>query len=465
MADQLSTKEQVETFISDRILESNENLNDAWAILEPFILQVQNAFTSVDVPDVPTGEIEFPEYNFDPSAISDVPSAPDTTIDSSAIIDPTLERVDVDTIEIGAAPTFTGEAPETSLVYTEEEYVSGLLDFYIAKLETDIQGGTGISSQAEQAIYDRARRRLEQDYEARSNEIRDQYASMGWMMPVGPMNLKLDQARREYERRLDDLNRDIVVQTSNLEQENRKIIEDGTSKLQAILVDLHNQKRNRLLDVAKSTIAYAVEVYNARVSGFKTLMEAFKVEADVEIARINAQLERNKTAAQTYAAELEAKRIDVTTMIEEAKAKADVYRSLVGGYEARTRLLATVEDVKLKEFSAKGDQAVKNAEILLKQAEVAIQAAMNKLAMQVEASKTGASVAAQIIASALNSVNTSASLGFSGSYSHGHSYDETKETPEGTRRSVSISYDSAKPDEAAAFENLQDDILENVPDA
>lgn len=148
-------------------------------------------------------------------------------------------------------------------------------------------------------------------------------------------------------------------------------------------------------------------------------------------AMVATQEQKNRETALTVGAQLfvgqvEAFKAKVSTMASRAEAQVRIYTATVEGYKARAETLSVVDQLKIKEYEARAQVIMAKKEVMIKEAEMRIREAANLLAMRVEAAKSGSTVAAQIVASALNSVNASTNYGYSGGFNSNFQYDETK---------------------------------------
>jgi len=421
---EVSTKEESKNFVLERVNEANEYSDKAWTILEAFTSAMAEGFAAPEVPEIESGFISVdPDedgYTFDSTlfteSLPEDPSA-ELTIDASSVARPSYNKQNVGSISLSAAPTFDADTPDTTLGYDELTYTSTLLDSLKAKLAVDIQGGTGMDEATEQAIYDRAARRLEREHDRRYSLAENRWGGAGFPLPNGFLNTSLREEINRHANEVEDLNNKILELSVSMEQENRKQVEAAVSQLEQILSAANDARNARRLDAAKTNVGSLIELYNAEAAKFNTLTQAWKVESDVELARFDGEIKQNEILASVYAEELKARGVDISALIEEVKAKADVYRTLMAGLDARATVLSRVEEAKLRAYETKSRLAISEAELALKQAEVAIQAALNKLGFDIETAKAGANVAAQIVAEAIGSVNASVGFSHSGSYS------------------------------------------------
>lgn len=178
-----------------------------------------------------------------------------------------------------------------------------------------------------------------------------------------------------------------------------------------------------------------VKLYAEQVKAYATEVEARKAEGEARNAQIGYTLAANDGDIKAFAAKVD----EFKVIVGKEQARIDsivrVYGSKVAMYEADTKVAAVDLDAQSNQIKMRIAQATQEVELLLKSAEVGLQNAARYHTLQVEALKTGASVAAQVTASAMSSVHAQASVGISGnasdsnSYNDSTSYDLTKSTP------------------------------------
>lgn len=294
----------------------------------------------------------------------------------SAVMPTTDIDYDYQTLNLG--PDLTAVRPDTP---TDEE--TTLADLVLptepsddvgpaimAKLLLDLaNGGTGLSAEVEGALWDRAKARKEVINEKTYEEAEEYFSSRGWTMPPGALNASVARARAEMAREELDMSTDIMNAQAKLAVENTHFI-------------------------MTSAISYEdlqCKVYSVSVEAFKTAL------------------------------------LKETTRVDNI---IRVFLARVDEYKADSSVRIAEIDEAIKVFEARIAQAKNQTELQLKEAELSLQNAVHYYGLQIEAAKAGASVSAQITASALSSVNASAQIGYHGqsteTMSYDYNYDQTK---------------------------------------
>jgi hypothetical protein len=144
-----------------------------------------------------------------------------------------------------------------------------------------------------------------------------------------------------------------------------------------------------------------------------------------------ANAEVIKARAMVYSADVSAYAASVDAEAKRLGAVSDVYRSNVAGIEAAIRGISALVSVDIAQYNVESNIEIANAGNALKAAQLNLESSMKRIDTKIEGMKSTAVVSAQVVASALNSVTTSASIGQSASSSFSHSYEETKDVDAG----------------------------------
>jgi hypothetical protein len=298
-----------------------------------------------------------------------IPTAPEYVLPTA----PTLSTVTLPDVPVfSALPTFSGTLPDAlaapelpTLNFVEEEYTSSLKTAAEAwLLDVVNNGGTGLASSVEQAIFDRA---LTREVEAARRNLEvalDEFAP-GFSRPSGALRARTDQLRAELQNRVDDLDRKILEEQARLAQTNTHFAITEGLRHEAVLLQHHNAIADRALNFAKAVVDSAVSIYNLKVVEYQARLDSYKTEAQVfseliraaalEIERYKAELEAAKTAVDVdnalvsrYQAQIQAVRLlsdFYNTQLQGAKIEAeietlalDAYRAELDGYVAQIRV-------------------------------------------------------------------------------------------------------------------------------
>jgi hypothetical protein len=299
-------------------------------------------FESAPVLNMPlTPSALLPEAPVAPS-IADVPIPEAPTVTLPAV--PTLLPITLPDAPVIELPAFTGTeptdellAPSSTLVWAEQAYASTCLDTLKAKLLNDLEHGTyGIEPSDEQALFDRARDRVNLATRMSAEEIDRRFAAGGFPMPRGAQVAAYQAALQEATNKLADANRDIVLRRSELYVEGRKFTFAQVQGLEQMLLSYHGAVQERALNFAKSAADVALSMFDAQVKAFNGRLEAYRVGAQVFETRMRAVLAQT----EVYKTTLEGKRIEG----ELQRSQVDIYRAQLSGAEAVVALYRTQMD-------------------------------------------------------------------------------------------------------------------------
>ena len=294
-------------------------------------------------------EVIFPEDPGPAPNMADIsiPSAPGYTLPPV----PTIAELDIPEAPEIDLPVFDALRPDNSLLtppgelfyYQEEEYISELQSQVYAKLMAEIQaGGTGLGADVEQAIWDRAIQRLDEELERGYDQVDQGWAARGFAFPPGALVGMRSRVRRDIDAKKLDLDRDIMVEQARLAQTNTHFIVEQSLNMEQMLMNHFNQVAQRAFDVARIEAEIGVAIYNAKVNAYAAMMEGYKADAEVFKVKLQAAL-----------SELEVYRIKM----EGVKIATEVQKLYVDLYEAQLRGVLAIVEIYKAEMQGAGIHA------------------------------------------------------------------------------------------------------------
>ena len=329
-----------------------------------------------------------PVLNFGPAPVmvfGDVPSIP--AVQDVAVPDaPVVVMPESPTFLSISTPTFGGvnlhedwldkldDIPELQLLQPEPmnyqkgaAYTSGFLTNMQALLNERLRGGTGLDAAVEQALWDRARDRETQIALAGEAEILRSAEAAGFPLPAGTLAAQLSDARRAYHDKLSGLSRDIAIKQADLEQENLKQTIAMGIQLEGQLMDYAFKLEQQAFEAAKAIADNAVQVYNAGVEYYRTLLDAYKTYAAAYKTVIDAEL----TKVEVYKAQLQGEQTKAeinTALVQQYKAQIEGSMAQVEIYKAQVSAAQTLVQLEQSKVQAAGEQirafvATVNAEV------------------------------------------------------------------------------------------------------
>ena len=209
----------------------------------------------------------------------------------------------------------------------------------------------------------------------------DYFASKGFELPPGALSGRLLEIQNGLINAHTDLLNDIVVQRSNLVQQNIQTLISGANNLEGLLRQTFDSIQNRKLEKEKTTASLSLERYNAEVSKYVADIQKYQADVTRSIALVQNALgiEDLKVRASGIHADVLSKRVD-------AWAKG--------------------ESVKIEKA-----RVISGEKVAEMQADVSAQ--IERYRLYAEQMKSQAAVLGQIAASALSTFNTNMSYGVS----------------------------------------------------
>jgi len=358
-----------------------ENINTE---TPPYTVERPN-ISFMDMPDE-----EFPTFTKEAPALSEIliPSKPISKDDLPDI--PKISDISIpappefkDYTFDGVAPVDTLKAPDAMFVHNEAEYDSDIK----RQLESDllqrlIDGGTGLDVDTEAAIWARAqeRQKVEND-EAYQREL-NFFSSRGFSLPPGQLNAKLRAVQSRIDQKNQDLNNDILVQSSNLAQNNTQFIITQAIQLEKNLMDNANQVATRAFETAKATIQFIHEQFQLELShlgvkwdGYKALAQVYEVKIRGEVSKaefykaqiqgIEAGIRVDALLVQAYDSTIKG----ISTLIqmyatemEAAKIQSEIDLNKLKGYQTEADVYAQKVDAITSQYTARQIQIAGEAE-------------------------------------------------------------------------------------------------------
>lgn len=205
----------------------------------------------------------------------------------------------------GMRPGFNIEMPDPNVGFTPTPYTSQLLTDVKAKLESMLQGGTGLPAAVEQALMDRAVSREDESVLRLARETQDEFVTMGYSEPEGVLSMKLMEVRQEALNKRASLSRDIYIKAIDIEIENLKFAVQQGVALESVLLNNWLQMQQLILESQKFVLQVALEITNLKVTIFNAQLEQYKTDAQVFRDLIAGELAK----LEIYKAELDAKKL------------------------------------------------------------------------------------------------------------------------------------------------------------
>jgi len=414
--------------VEDKFTAAQGYASDAMTTAEYYLNTLANLFTSISVPDVDI------DYSFQGVALTnnlsslrpEAPSEEDLTPATVSVPGrPTFSTITIPTIII---PSYDVVEPDTvDFNYSNSTYSSDLNTALIAAVKTAIEdGGTGLGEEAEAALWVRARERTTLENERLYAETEDYFAARGYEIPPGMLSGRLLEITKEINRNNEQLNYEISIEQARLTKEHNQFIISSAIQLEGQEKELFNASAARLLEAAKTAVEVILNTYKTKVDAYVAKLQASSLEVEIEKTKAEIGTKSNENLVAIYQSDIEAYKVRVATELSIIENIAKVYSYKIAGYEADAKAVAVTLDGQIQEYKARIEQANNQTELSLKEAELTLQGYLGATGLTMEGQKAIANISAQLAASALSSVNASASLGDSLSRGVGMQYSHNE---------------------------------------
>jgi len=303
--------------------------------------------------DTPSSIADFTESapQLDDLVVPDQPSFADIVmpnLESIIIPDlPSLKEIEFD----GASPSFDLEPPDVEFQWNEIN-TQPQLDALATRLESLLALDT---DGAEQAIWERGQERLERTIEEQSRALFDDFVQRGFSLPNGVLvNAQMELRSKGIDQKADNA-RDAMIKAADLVMSKLTLAIQNGVQYQGLWFDYQSKIAQRALDAQVQLGNLSYQFFAASVAIFNAKIEKYKADAEVYRDKIQGEMAK----VETYKAQIDGQRAigEINSQLvqmyvaqhQALTAKADVYRSIVGGIEAK----ANIERSKIEAFKAK----------------------------------------------------------------------------------------------------------------
>jgi hypothetical protein len=285
----------------------------------------------------------------DPALVVDLPAPPSLL---------SLNIATFDGITLPDAPadvaTFTVVAPSIREYVPGAQYTSNLLMHLRSYLDgVIVNGGTGLNSDVENAIWDRGR---EREARSRADALKDldKIEELGFALTPGvylDARLKIT-TESDYANR--GLSREIMIKQAEMALDTTQKAMASAGELEAKSMDYSNAVEQRLFDSTKYATEAGISIYNAQVQAYTAYVEAYRTKVQIYTAEVQAQI----ALVDAYKAQVDAEAAKAqvnTAIVEQYKAQIEAAMSAVEIYKARIagiQIKAEIEKTKIEAYGA-----------------------------------------------------------------------------------------------------------------
>lgn len=295
----------------------------------------------------------------------ELPTAPNVVIPEMDA----LESITLPAFEFPQLPDFDGNpptvdftAPNVFINWAEPEYDSELLPELEAKVRSMMEGGTGLPSAVEDALFGRARERDSAETQRAVQEAVDIWAARNFTMPPGMLAKQVSVAREQGRLRASELNRDILVEAAKWQIESIRFAVTQGIALEQLTASIYDNACKRLFEVARFQAEAQISVFNAQIGLFNAQNSAFQTLAQVYRTRLDgalAKLQAYKTAidGQVALGQINQQRVEVyKAKIVAVQASVEVFSSLMRGAQVHADVIKNQYDAYRADVQAYAEQ-------------------------------------------------------------------------------------------------------------
>jgi hypothetical protein len=399
-------------FVAAQFNNSQYYASNAYSTLTDLLKELMKPLPPINAgPDVALDENAF---NPDQVAMN-VPQVPDL---------PTFTQLppappDVPTITVGAMPTLPVDdlvVPVDAFAYSESRYTSNLLDADRAwLLDEVVNGGTGLTAQSQSDIYTMETERNLQAMADAMDRAANTWATSGWSLPDGVLEASLFALNLDYMQRQLDKSRDIRVEAEKIAIQQKQFAITQANVIEGTLITYENQISQRAFETAKAEMDYVLAFFDAALKDFQARIELAKVAIDFVLQVAKVETEIALAIISIYTAEIAAYKAQADVVIAYMDALVRRYSAEGQVDEAVARTQLGNQEIGIKTFEARINEAKAKADVLLKNLDIKLQELVDIDQLRIKAAEAGATIASHVVAGALAAAHAQAHVGYSSS--------------------------------------------------
>jgi len=318
------------------------------------------------------------------------------------------------------------------LGYSETPYTSEMwLDLFTKVHDGLLEGGTGLGAAVEAGLWTRARERQRVENEDAYLKATRELGARGITFPQLALRSIEQRMAAEVLRQNTVINAEIAIKQAELAQTNTNFLIERAVQLEQILREFHQNSGRLSLEAKKAAAQLILENYAEKNKAYIAQWQGIDAELRAKVGVMEAYAADNKVTVDSFRAQMDGAIAQTdqiakerSSLVEAHKADGDVYASKVRAQADWYNALTENQKAKIEKSRLELEKAVQEVKALL-DSTISINALREKILDAIS------NIAAQVLASALNAVNTSIGHSTSASenrgehWSHGDSISET----------------------------------------
>lgn len=317
---------------------------DVMAVPDP-----PNMSYEISMPDAPSGEIP---VNTATRPILDIPVAPPvieiTLPDAPSLTELTIPEpptLELQSFSDGLESRNVDLPSESGFTYSPERYDStlkqALQDWLVYMVNT---GDDGLGAGVEDALFERDRNRMKQEYDDAEQKINANWAGRGFPVPNGMLQSALRKLRFEHFGKRVEQSRDIAVKMAELAQLNRQFAVQQGISLEGILIQNHQVFCELTMRAQKTAFDVSVAVFDANAAlrnlellEYRAKLEQFSMliqNEQLKLVAYKTQIEAESLKTETNKALM----VEYQALVDAQLARIKIYEAQVEAYKARGQI-------------------------------------------------------------------------------------------------------------------------------
>lgn len=421
VTDQFSTGRELATQL---VTETRSMINTLTATVTG---KIPLEYTAVTAPIVSQSAAVMPE------APSDAVVLPDTPVFNGSIDDVTVSFPSVPADETGSVTA--------SFLYAETPFVSDLLSALTTRIyDVVLNGGEALSDATQQSILANALSADDEQHDVKYNEAMNFYASRGLQAPPGALVARFNMLNRDRARSQERISSEFANKMAELAHTHGQYMVGQGVTLSAELMSNHDKVQNRALEYAKQCALIPLEMYKIRMQAYVNAVEAYKARISAEGLKVDAVTKKNLSLVEVFKGQVQAYEAIAKAKTAVLESAAKIYTAKLAGFDTQVKAETQYMMTLIERFKAEIQQAGFDLQADSKEAELYVQQIVANAQSNAAAKGDSARAIAQIAATALSSLNVSASLGFTQS----ESASDQRQMSKDDRSSNAATYDASE---------------------
>ncbi len=204
------------------------------------------------------------------------------------------DKINVEEYRI-PAPDLNYTVPTNDFSFVEQDYSSEFRQSILGVLLDDVEnGGLGIHTGDEKALFDRAVDREAGAYQEAHGATMRSFAARGFRLPPGAAAALLNKNNEQFNQKKSSINRDIMLQRSELHLQARQFAIQAGTTLDNALLSYHGSVMERALNVSRLSADFGIQFHNLKVKQFEDLINRWRSISDVKSQWIDNAVKATK---------------------------------------------------------------------------------------------------------------------------------------------------------------------------